>query len=164
MRLKVLGLFLSLAIFSPISTNAKYEAPEAEKCERNVNDTTIEVSYEDAQRLMKIAFAEGGNQGIDGQRLIMEVVWNRVKSPDYPNTIFGVISQRSQFTSYSTGRYDRVIPTTETHLALAEFEKNLNSDKNIIGFETTNNSGTLLKYFDYAYTFRDHDFYVEKQK
>lgn len=157
------ALFISMALFASISASAKYQTqvesytllPEDHKC--------IEVSYEDALRLMKIAAAEAGNQGPEGQLLVMRVVFNRVKSPNFPDTIQGVISQKSQFETYLNGTYQKTEPNIDSHIALAEFEKNINADTEIIGFETTANEGALLKYFDYAYTFGDHDFYIWKK-
>lgn len=158
------GILLSLAIVSPITTHAKIKTHEESYTIYPGHEKTIELSYEDANKLMKIAKAEAGNQGIKGQLLVMRVVWNRVKSPNFPDTVEGVLSQKSQFESYSNGSYQKAEPDTDTHLALAEFEKNNDPDTEIIGFETVVNKGALLKYFDYAYTFGDHDFYKEKAK
>lgn len=151
---------------TPITANPvillQEEVRETKNWEQNCYDDTIQVSYEDAQRLLKIAWAEAGNQGIDGQLHIMEVVWNRVNSPDYPNTIEEVIKQPGQFESYSNGGYGRAQPTAETHHALAEFEKNRNLDTDIVAFETTRNGRTLEKYYSFLYTSGQHDFYVKK--
>jgi hypothetical protein len=130
----------------------------------NTSDNTIQISYQDAQRLMKIAAAEAGNQGVEGQLKVMEVVWNRVLSDNYPDTIEGVITQPNRFSSYTNGMYDAAVPTSDTHLALAEFEKNIDLNKEIIGFETVANHKSLEKYFDYSFTVGDHDFYVEKKE
>lgn len=55
MKRIVVGVLLGLAILSrPINSSA-YQAQEP-----------IELTYEDAQELMKIAWCEAGNQGIDG--------------------------------------------------------------------------------------------------
>lgn len=127
------------------------------------NDNTIQISQEDAQMLMKIAFSEGGNQGVQGQLMIMQTVWNRVLSDQFPDSIKEVIEQPSQFSSVSDGRYQKAEPTAETHLALAEFEKNLSHDENLIGFETVDNGKCLLSYFDFYTTYKDHNFYTSKK-
>ena len=45
--------------------------------------------------------------------LVVEVVMNRVKSPQFPNTIYGVLTQRSQFSGAYTyvnlGTYSRKV-------------------------------------------------------
>ena len=130
--------------------------------DKDCSDDTLKLSYEDAQRLLKIAYAEGGDQGIQGQLMIMQTVWNRVLSNKFPNTIKAVIEQPSQFSSVSNGHYEKAVPTVETHLALAEFEKNLSNDENPIGFETVDNGTSLLSYFDFYTTYKDHNFYKLK--
>ncbi len=123
-----------------------------------------EVSYEDAQMLMKIAQAEAGNQGVEGMAAVMRVVLNRVSSPNYPDSVEEVITQPYQFETYGNGMFDDAEPTTECHLALADLERGcgLSADKKIMGFETVVNGESLKRYFDYAYTIKDHNFYVEK--
>lgn len=142
-----------------IKEEVRYTAHWNEEC----NDNTIQISQEDAQRLMKIAFSEGGNQGVQGQLMIMQTVWNRVLSDQFPDSIKAVIEQPSQFSSVSDGRYQKAEPTAETHLALAEFEKNLSHDENLIGFETVDNGKCLLSYFDFYVTYKDHNFYTSKK-
>lgn len=121
----------------------------------------VEVSYEDAQILMKIAQSEAGNQGVDGMALVMQTVLNRVEDSDFPNTCYDVVSQKGQFHSYANGRYDKAIPSADCHLALAEIEKGAFADDTVIAFEVTG-SRSLDKYFMYAFTLGDHDFYTEK--
>lgn len=142
----------------------KAEVHQTRDWETNCSDSTISLDYEDAQRMLKIAFAEAGNQGIEGQLRVMQVIWNRVNSPDYPDTIEGVISQEHQFQSYRNGSYQSAEPTEETHEALALFEANKNHDSNIIAFETSTNGRSLERYFSFLYTFKDHDFFGEKKK
>lgn len=127
-------------------------------------DTTIQISQEDAQRLMKIAYAEAGNQGVEGQLRVMQAVYNRVLSDSYPDSIESVIEQDKQFSSVASGMYEDAEPTAETHQALALFESNKDHDSEIIGFETKENGRSLEKYFKFLYTLKDHNFYGIKQK
>lgn len=119
--------------------------------------TTINLTYDEAQELLKIAWVEAGNQGAEGQRYVMSVILNRVSSPDFPNTIHDVIYQKSQFASSAI---DKAEPTAETHEALAEIEKG-NVAPEIIAFEVKKNT-KLEKYFSVAFDFRDHRFYTKK--
>lgn len=89
-----------MALFASISASAKYKTQEESYTLLPEDHKCIEVTYEDARRLMKIAAAEAGNQGPEGQLLVMRVVWNRVLSPHFPDTVQGVISQRGQFQTY----------------------------------------------------------------
>lgn len=140
------------------------EVRETKNWEDRGEDTTIQISQEDADRLMRIAYAEGGNQGVEGQLMIMETVWNRVQSDleIFPDTIQEVIEQKNAFSSVSVGTYQTAEPNWESHVALAEFEKNKNLDSNLIGFETVKNGKTLLQYFDFYLVYKDHNFYKLK--
>lgn len=149
---------------SPIISALKNEVRETKNWDEGCSDSTIQISYEDAQRLMKIAVAEAGNQGIEGQLRVMQVVWNRVQSPDFPDTIEAVISQPNQFQTYAAGTYETAVPTAETHEALALFEANTDHDSKIIAFETSSNNRTLEKYFSFLYTLKEHDFFTQKKK
>ena len=131
--------------------------------DEDVSDNTLQISQADAVRLMKIAQAEAGNQGQEGMLKVMQVVINRVNSPDYPNSIEAVIKQDHQFQPVTNGTYYTAEPSVEAHLALAELESNLNPDTEIIAFETASNDKSLERYFAYAYTHGGHNFYTVKE-
>lgn len=125
-------------------------------------DNTLQLSQEDAVRLMKLSQAEAGTEGVFGQYLVMRVVINRVNDPAFPNTIEEVISQRHQFETYRNGNYQKSEPTVDSHLALALLEKNVGDDESIVAFETTANGHSLLRWFDMGYTYQNHNFYTKK--
>lgn len=137
---------------------------ETPSWDKDCTDSTIQITQEEAEMLMKIAWSEAGNQGIEGQLLIMETIWNRVQSDTFPGTIKEVIEQKGQFSSYYNGVYDRAQPTEETHQALAIFESNKGLDPNPIGFETNDNGNVLLKYYDFYKVYGNHTFYKQKNK
>lgn len=118
----------------------------------------IELNIDEAQDLLQIAFAEGGNQGQDGQWLIMSVILNRRSSSEFPNNIHDVIYQSGQF--YTKGM-TAAEPTADTHLALARIERGEVAPE-IIAFES-GKSAALDKYFSYAFSYRDHKFYTRKE-
>lgn len=123
--------------------------------------TPREFTIAEAQMLMRIAQAEAGNQGVEGMMLIMAVVLNRVKDPDFPSTIQGVVFQKGHFSTVSNGSYDRVELSPEVHIALAQIEMGMPIDEEIIAFESAD-SNELDKWFTYAYTVGNHKFYVKK--
>lgn len=53
--------------------------------------------------LSHIINAESGNQPLEGKIGVGNVIFNRVKSASFPNTIYEVIFQRNQFTPASSG-------------------------------------------------------------
>ena len=57
------------------------------------------------ERAKRVCMAEGGNtESVEGLERILEVIANRVKSDRFPNTIDGVIFQKYQFETVTTGR------------------------------------------------------------
>ena len=119
-----------------------------------------EFTYDDAQLLMKIAQAEGGNQGADGMWMIMSVVMNRADLDEWPDTIPEVIFQKHQFSAVSDGHFDAAEITPQAHEALARIESG-DVCPDIVAFETAD-SGSLLQYFDEAFQYKDHIFYTKK--
>lgn len=96
-------------------------------CKEDVNcDTCLVISQEDAERLMKIAVVEDYTSA-ESQANIMAVILNRVASPDFPDSVEGVIRQkdskdRYQLNTVKNGKYDRAEPNVDSHLALAMIE------------------------------------------
>lgn len=67
--------------------------------------------------------AEAGNQGLYGKQLVADVILNRVKSRDFPDTITDVVMERNsngvyQFSVVDDGAIERVTPTEETYEAI----------------------------------------------
>ena len=81
-----------------------------------------EEEYWDSLELLAICVeAEAGNQGLQGKRLVADVILNRAEdtSGQWPDTISGVISQKNQFTSYWDGNMaDIWEPSEETYQAV----------------------------------------------
>ena len=103
-------------------------------------DTCLAISQEDALMLMKIAVVED-NTNAESQAYVMETVLNRVKSPDFPSTIEGVIRQKGQFSTVSNGSYDKAVPDANSHLALAMVEgRQIQTDA--LYFESAQAKGT----------------------
>lgn len=79
--------------------------------------------------LSHIVEAEAGNQGIDGKRLVVDVVFNRVMSDQFPNSVEEVLTQDGQFITYINGAYELVEPSEDTHEAIAiEYDYIRNTD------------------------------------
>ena len=80
-----------------------------------------ELYFDSLELLALTVEAEAGNQPIEGKKLVVDVVLNRVDSPDFPNTIEEVITQKYAFTSYWDGSIDKVwAPAATTYQAIEE--------------------------------------------
>lgn len=67
-----------------------------------------QVTFEDGDRylLANLIYCEAGGEPYDGQVAVGAVVINRVLSSVYPDTVTGVIYQRSQFSPAGSGRLE----------------------------------------------------------
>ena len=57
----------------------------------------IDITPEDIELLARLAWREARGEGLLGMRLVIEVVFNRVLSDKFPNTIYDVLYQPGQF-------------------------------------------------------------------
>lgn len=62
----------------------------------------ITMTEQEARELEKIVAMEAQTQGLEGEVAVCEVIFNRVLSDEWPDTVHGVLSQKGQF---STWRY-----------------------------------------------------------
>ena len=90
----------------------KYEDDFAYLSNKYISDTEcappnpyadlIDTLTDDEKYLIyQITFLEAGNQSMEGQRAVVEVILNRVLSDRYPNTVERVLSQSGQFVTWS---------------------------------------------------------------
>lgn len=118
----------------------------------------FEITYDEAQMLMKIAQAEAGCDGKDGMAMVMAVVLNRVEDDRFPDSIEGVIYQEHQFSPIADGRYDKAVPDVDCHLALAEIERGEYDTVDALYFENASESWQS-KNCTYLGTVGHHRFY-----
>lgn len=145
-----------------IETVQGEQSSESQQC-ISQDSGKVKLSDQECLMLMKIAQAEAGNQGIDGMWLVMSVVMNRVGSRSFPDSIEGVIFQSGAFSSVSDGRYEeQMILSYEVNEALGMI-KDGEVAESIVAFEVKD-SDVLERWFQYAFTFRDHNFYTEKEQ
>ena len=85
--------------------------------------------------LARCVEAEAGNQSKLGKQMVADVILNRVASPDFPDGIEAVISQKGQFATYSNGMIDKAEPSEETWEAVRT-ELNGRIDTEILYFKT----------------------------
>lgn len=112
-----------------------------------------QLSQDAVEMLAKCVESEAGNQGLMGKRFVVDVILNRVDSQRFPNDVTSVISQKGQFSVYSSGKMSRTVPSEETYEAI-KMETEHRTDKEILFFA----SGTYNKYCIPAYQHEDHYF------
>lgn len=152
MKYRLTGVLLGLIVLCcPITVHA-------ESVHQRTHFEALDISYEDAQTLLKIATAEAGCEGSDGMWLVMSTIINRVNDPAFPDNIHDVVYQPYQY--YTKGMGKTEIPV-EAHEALARIEMG-DVAPQIVAFEKTT-SKTLDQYFCSAFEYRDHQFYTLKK-
>ncbi|AIQ56492.1 cell wall hydrolase [Paenibacillus borealis] len=72
------------------------------------------VSEEDLLLLQKIVMAEAEGEPYQGKVAVANVVLNRLRSANFPDTIHDVIYQKSQFSPVANGRLKRVKPNADS--------------------------------------------------
>ncbi|SFS38693.1 cell wall hydrolase [Paenibacillus sp. 453mf] len=70
--------------------------------------------------LQKIVMAEAEGEPYEGKVAVANVVLNRLRSANYPDTIKDVIYQKYQFSPVANGRMDRVTPNEDAIQAVNE--------------------------------------------
>ncbi|HEY2493106.1 MAG TPA: cell wall hydrolase [Paenibacillus sp.] len=78
------------------------------------------VSDEELLMLRKIVMAEAEGEPYKGKVAVANVVLNRLRSANFPNTIQKVIYQKFQFSPVGNGRFKRVQPNKDTIHAVNE--------------------------------------------
>lgn len=109
----------------PEESEVPEEAPEVAEEEEEteevipaVSDNSFGLGEQEYQILLKIVEAEAGGEDTTGKMLVANVVMNRVRSGQFPNTISEVVYQRSegkaQFSPTADGRIDQVTVSSDT--------------------------------------------------
>lgn len=128
------------------------------------------MSDEDYDTLLRIVEAEAGSEDIKGRVLVANVIMNRVKSEDFPNTVTEVVWDNSdgvpQFSPTYDGRINEVAVSDETREAVKQalkgtdysegalffIQKSAAEEHNVKWFEKD-----LKRLFKYGV----HEFYTE---
>ena len=84
--------------FTEARAEIKPEVPEVVVEEvKETRYSAIEVSEEDYELLAKIVYLEARGESAEGQQAVVEVIFNRVLEPRFPDTVEGVIYAPGQF-------------------------------------------------------------------
>lgn len=81
----------------------------------------IEISAWEMELMARLAWREARGEKILGMRLVLEVVLNRVLSPHFPNTVYGVLYDGAQFKPYGGAlELEDITPTEAQYEAVAQ--------------------------------------------
>lgn len=113
-----------------VETEIPAEESETEAIEATEeNETSFKLEYNDYNVLLKIVEAEAGGEDLTGKMLVANVILNRVKNDQFPNTVTEVVYQKTngsaQFSPTVDGRINTVSISQET---LEAVERVLNGE------------------------------------
>ena len=87
--------------YDSIGEKERARLAEIEERRKKVYLEMIDNLTEDEKELIcRITFREAGNQCEEGKRAVMEVILNRVKDKNFPNSVKGVLSASGQFSTW----------------------------------------------------------------
>lgn len=111
------------------------------------------ISFEDLYMLAKIMYAEAGSNWLseEWKMSVGEVVLNRVASPEFPNTVTAVITQKGQYYGTSSRYFTNLKPSEECvklALRLLLGERVLNQPAVVFQANFAQGSGVYVSYYD----------------
>ena len=113
--------------FADMTEEEKMELPGYEEETEAIVEAekAMVLSDSDYDTLLRIVQAESGGCDIIGKILVANVILNRVDSDEFPNSIHGVVYQKSQFSPVIDGSINRCKVSEETREAV---ERALNGE------------------------------------
>ena len=90
-------------------------AEEARNAAIRAGGAGAPLSFDELWLLSRVIEAMAGSDWLsdDFRMCVGEVVLNRVASPEFPNTLYGVVYQKGQYTAVNTARFASLIPRRE---------------------------------------------------
>lgn len=105
-------------------------------------DIVEEMKAGDIELVAQVVRAEAGNQDLKGKMLVADVIYNRVKSPRFPNTVEEVIFQKGQFGVTTDGALEKAawhVTQEDFLVAASEYEDRI--DAEVLFFNTVHQNG-----------------------
>lgn len=138
--------------------------------QRPVQDKLARITEEDYTNLLRIVEAEASGEDETGKLLVANVVLNRVRDEDFPDTITEVIFQKNrgvaQFSPVSNGRFWKVEISEET---ISAVNRALGGEDVSCGalyfaarkYADADNMRWFDERLDYLFTHGGHEFFKE---
>lgn len=129
---------------------AKKAQQKAEEEAKNVQvETTmresVPASVDDVTLLGALIQVEAGGQSYECQLAVASTIVNRLNSPNYPNTISGIVYQKGQYPPAHNGKVARVLANGVRSSCLSIAQEALNGKNNIGHYLHFNMSSAVSK-------------------
>lgn len=120
-----------IVVTTPSDEEAVTESDREE--ETNQNRWNISLTEEEIDLLAKIVWLESCGEPEEGQEAVVEVIFNRMASDKYPNTLYDVLSQKNPVQFCSWKNRDIAKPTEKEYQSI---ENVLSGNTNILRNDT----------------------------
>lgn len=118
----------------------QYGRPGIEKYDDSEEQITEEIRLGEMELIAQLVQAEAGNQSLEGKRLVVDVVLNRVADPRFPDTVEEVIFQPGQFSVVNNGAFDKAAwNMTEEDFAAVAIEYEMHTNEEVLYFNNCSN-------------------------
>lgn len=114
---------------------------------------------DDLYWLSHIIYAESGNQPLNGKIAVGNVVMNRASNPIFPDSIYGVVFQKNQFTPVKNGTIN-LTPNEDSIVAAKLCLEGAVVLPTALWFNRVNGNSWAAKHKEYVTTIGGHDFYA----
>lgn len=147
------------------TTVATYPKPTPETNTNINNSSSNQTNYSenDLYWLSRIIHAEASGEPFDGKVSVGNVVLNRVRSKNYPNTVYGVIFDKKHGTQFSPVSYGTIYntPNADSIRAARKCLEGYTLNNEIIFFINPDIATNfwIVKTREYVMTIGNHDFY-----
>ena len=144
----------NMSLTDQCQEKASLEKNEIAVVEVSENDLDDENFCDSLELLATCIEAEAGNQDLMGKRLVCDVIFNRVESPRFPDTIEGVISQKYHFSTYWNGVMASIKEPSDDTFEAIRLELEQRTDDKVLFFT----AGDYNTFCTPAYKHGDHYF------
>ena len=106
-----------------------FEEPTVEIIQEEIIEEELPLSDEDIDLIALCVLGEAEGESEEGQRLVIDVILNRLDSPKFADTIPGVIYAKNAFECMTNGRVDRCYVRDDIRqLVIEELKSRTNSN------------------------------------
>jgi len=99
----------------------------------NYNNRTIPITQNDIHLMAKVVYAESNCEPFEGKVAVASVILNRLKYPEFPKTVDGVVRQKGAFSCVRNGSIN-VTPDESSYKAVLQALKGADPTEKAIFF------------------------------
>ena len=136
---------------------------------RGASEKYLQFTDRDYETLLKIVEAEAGGEDLQGRIMVANVIFNRMKSPEFPDTVYDIVWEKTagtpEFSPTADGRIHTVTVSEETREAVNRAIDGEDYSEGALFFmqeeySDSANVSWFKKNLKYLFSHGVHDFYT----